>query len=204
MPVSLHQRNINLGTTALNGSLQAGYDLGNAIVMDAAGGDFDVSGTEAISLDASTTSNFTVAGNDAGAVFLNLAVSNSGAGSGRMTVTADLVQNTVGDFFVDATNTITLNSTGGQIEVGSDADAQNILIGTGAAARTITLGNVTGATAMVYNTGSGGHAFTGDMGFFGGTPASKPTITGSRGANAALASLLTELAGLGILTDSTS
>ena len=40
--------------------------------------------------------------------------------------------------------------------------------------------------------------------FYGGTPAAKPTITGSRGGNAALASLLTALAGLGLLTDSTT
>lgn len=42
------------------------------------------------------------------------------------------------------------------------------------------------------------------LGFYGATAAVKPTITGSRGANAALASLLTELATLGLLTDSTS
>jgi hypothetical protein len=42
------------------------------------------------------------------------------------------------------------------------------------------------------------------VGFFGGTPAAKPTVTGSRGSNAALASLLTALAGLGLLTDSSS
>ena len=40
--------------------------------------------------------------------------------------------------------------------------------------------------------------------FYGGTPAAKPTISGSRGANAALADLLTELATLGLITDSTS
>lgn len=42
------------------------------------------------------------------------------------------------------------------------------------------------------------------MAFYGGTPAAKPAITGSRGANAALASLLTQLAALGLITDSTS
>lgn len=41
-------------------------------------------------------------------------------------------------------------------------------------------------------------------GFFGATPAVKPTVTGSRGGNAALADLLTELATLGLLTDSSS
>lgn len=42
------------------------------------------------------------------------------------------------------------------------------------------------------------------MGFYGATPIVKPTITGSRGGNAALASLLTNLASLGIIIDSTS
>ena len=42
------------------------------------------------------------------------------------------------------------------------------------------------------------------IGFFGASVAVKPTITGSRGGNAALASLLTALAGLGLITDSTT
>lgn len=42
------------------------------------------------------------------------------------------------------------------------------------------------------------------IGFFGVTPAARPTITGSRGGNVALADLLTELASLGLVIDSTS
>ncbi|MEU8723510.1 hypothetical protein [Streptomyces antimycoticus] len=42
------------------------------------------------------------------------------------------------------------------------------------------------------------------LGFYGATAASKPTVTGSRGGNAALASLLTALATLGLVTDSTT
>ena len=42
------------------------------------------------------------------------------------------------------------------------------------------------------------------VGFFGTAPITKPTVTGSRGGNAALASLLTELANLGLITDSSS
>jgi hypothetical protein len=45
---------------------------------------------------------------------------------------------------------------------------------------------------------------SGELGFFGATPASKPTVTGSRGGNAALASLLTALAGLGLIVDNSS
>lgn len=42
------------------------------------------------------------------------------------------------------------------------------------------------------------------LGFYGTNPVSKPTVTGSRGGNAALASLLTGLAGQGLITDSTT
>jgi hypothetical protein len=42
------------------------------------------------------------------------------------------------------------------------------------------------------------------IGFYGTSPIAKPTVTGSRGGNAALADLLTELANLGLITDSTS
>lgn len=42
------------------------------------------------------------------------------------------------------------------------------------------------------------------VGFYGTAPAAKPTVTGSRGGNAALASLLTGLANLGLITDSSS
>jgi hypothetical protein len=43
-----------------------------------------------------------------------------------------------------------------------------------------------------------------NTGFFGATPAAKGTVTGSKGANVALASLLTTLAGYGLLTDSST
>lgn len=42
------------------------------------------------------------------------------------------------------------------------------------------------------------------LSFFGATPIAKPTITGSRGGNAALTNLLTQLAALGLITDSTT
>ena len=42
------------------------------------------------------------------------------------------------------------------------------------------------------------------LGFYGVTPVTKPTVTGSRGGNAALASALTALANLGLITDSST
>jgi hypothetical protein len=45
---------------------------------------------------------------------------------------------------------------------------------------------------------------TGPLGFYGATPVSKQSVTGSRGGNAALASLLTALASAGLITNSST
>lgn len=44
----------------------------------------------------------------------------------------------------------------------------------------------------------------GGLSFFNGTPAERPSVTGSRGGNAALASLLTVLGDMGLITDNTT
>lgn len=61
-----------------------------------------------------------------------------------------------------------------------------------------------GTTGLLQITSTTTKFLTSQLGFFSATPVSKPTVTGSRGANAALASLLTALANLGLLTDSTT
>ena len=67
-----------------------------------------------------------------------------------------------------------------------------------------------GADTTLARTSSGVLTLTGSLGvsgpvgFNGTAPASKPTVSGSRGSNAALASLLTALANMGLLTDSSS
>ena len=59
-----------------------------------------------------------------------------------------------------------------------------------------------GSSARVLQvSASGGNV---NIGFFGVTASSRPDITGSRGGNAALADLLTKLATLGLITDSTT
>lgn len=67
----------------------------------------------------------------------------------------------------------------------------------------ITLGStsitITGATTL-----TGNFTINGSLGFYDHAPEPKPTITGSKGGNAALASLLTALALLGLVTDSTT
>ena len=68
---------------------------------------------------------------------------------------------------IQSSGNITIDSSGGSIGLGADADSQAINVGTGAAARTITVGNVTGATAVNLNAGTGGLTFastgTGDI-----------------------------------------
>lgn len=67
--------------------------------------------------------------------------------------------------------------------------------------------NATDLVTLGTANASGGvvHGVTGGkISFFSATPIVKGTITGSKGANAALASLLTYLASLGLLTDSST
>ena len=59
--------------------------------------------------------------------------------------------------------------------------------------------NTSGVLTEVFSVANGNA-----IGFYGATPAVKPTVTGSRGGNAALADLLTELATLGLITDSST
>jgi hypothetical protein len=62
-----------------------------------------------------------------------------------------------------------------------------------------------GSTVLAYVTGTGGIGATLGLGLFGTSPvAIKPTVTGSKGANAALASLITVLAAYGLFIDDTT
>lgn len=78
---------------------------------------------------------------------------------------------------------------------------------TGAAPTLKPDGGDTNIGLNIYAKGSGTVmiGFTGQtVGFYGSAGTTKQTVTGSRGSNAALASLLTALAGYGLITDSSS
>jgi hypothetical protein len=64
--------------------------------------------------------------------------------------------------------------------------------------------NVTLTNAYALWVDDGSVRLDGNVGFFAATPAAKQTVTGSRGGNAALASLLTALATFGLITDSST
>ena len=68
-------------------------------------------------------------------------------------------------------------------------------------AQTLTMQNASGSPLTVDAVGN--TSFRGNLGANGTTPA-RPTVTGSRGGNAALASLMTGLAAIGLVTDSTT
>jgi hypothetical protein len=131
----------NLATGGTVTDLQTAYEGGNTIVTDATNGPLDVSGTQAISLDASAASNFTV---------------DSAALSLGTTTTGNVDVTSAGLLDLDATGALSVNSSGGAINIGDDAVAQPINVGTGAAARTISIGNTTGATAVLVDSGTGG------------------------------------------------
>lgn len=63
--------------------------------------------------------------------------------------------------------------------------------------------NAFGGNVLTINA-SGGATIPGSIGINGAAPPAKPAITGSRGGNAALASLLTGLASYGFITDNTT
>lgn len=97
-----------------------------------------------------------------------------------------------GQFFVQAT-LIDMASTGGVIV--DDTSSTGFQFGE-AGSGPISFDNA-GTGGIIFNGGSGGIGFA-------GTAVAYPTITGSRGGNVALANLLTALAGLGLITDSTT
>lgn len=110
------------------------------------------------------------------------------------------------------------NSTGSNLEImagdatvgGTDKNGGTLVIRSGIATGT-------GESGVQIQTAKSGASGTADrtpttiiealgdkLAFNGATPINKPTVTGSRGGNAALASLLTALAQLGLITDSTT
>lgn len=85
--------------------------------------------------------------------------------------------------------------------VGSATAAEALRI---AASRAVLIGRTTGLDTAGDLDVNNRLRVGGNVGFYGTTPVAKPAVTGSRGGNAALASLLTQLATLGLITDSTT
>ena len=117
--------------------------------------------------------------------------------------TVQFTANQTGCIFKQADNT-TNSATASTLTVrsanatGTTSTGADLVLssGTGTSAHGSVKVNVNSTTRIQAN-GTG-------LGFFAATPVAKPTVTGSKGANAALTSLLTQLASLGLITDSSS
>jgi hypothetical protein len=100
-------------------------------------------------------------------------------------------------------------NTGSQLLLYNAADPNNagrarfFVSGTGAGINAQASGAGSIPTALAFS-GFASYTFDGTIGFNGAAAVAKPTVTGSRGGNAALASLLTALASYGLITDSTT
>ena len=94
-------------------------------------------------------------GTGAAANVVTIGATNTTAALTLQTGTGAFTQTAGGAWDVNAVGAATLDSSGGAISIGADANAQAINVGTGAAARTITIGNATGATSVVLNAGTG-------------------------------------------------
>lgn len=148
-------------STATSGEL----DLTSAGLMDVNAGanlDIDVTGT----YDMLSTGTFTIAGTG------NSTVNATSGNLGLSTLVT-------GEVLIDGIDGVEINSSGGAIDIGNDADAQAINVGTGAAARTITVGNATGATAVDFDSGTGAFSFDSTVGE--ATPLMVLTTTGASG-----------------------
>jgi len=150
-----------IAITATSGGLD--FNAAGAVDINSSAGVINIGNdavAQAINIGTGAAARTITVGNATGASAL---VINTGTGgiSLASTGTGDITINSDDTLLLDADGVLELNSSGGAISLGNDADAQAINIGTGAAARTITVGNATGATALAINTGAtGGIDFT--------------------------------------------
>jgi len=114
--------------------------------------------------------------------------------AGRVGGPASSVDNTVPRF--DGTTGLLLQ--GSTVVIGDDGAV------TITGYTTIAGGQANGAWAVFGDLRHLGDPVAQKVSFWGATPVSKPTASGSRGGNAALASTLSALAALGLITDGTS
>ncbi len=184
---------IGIGANAGTGAISVGttgirtIDIGSAAVtaLTLAADAVDVNADAAITLDAAAASNFTTS---AGALTLDGATGvtiegnagavdiDGGAGTWDATTLALVATSTMD---LDAAGALSLNSSGGVINIGDNVIAQNMNIGTGGV-RTIAIGNATGATAIDIDAGTGGIAVdSGDAISLGAAASSDFTVAGT-------------------------
>jgi len=163
------------GANAHTIRLRTGTVAPNADSVPAtAGGDIYVQsdGTLWVSTAAGTGNWSDVSGGGGGAsLATTLGIGNLTGGNNISVSTGDsivgvaeLTLSSVTTMDLDATTALSINSSGGVINIGDDAVAQNINIGTGAAARVVSVGNSTGASGILLTSGSGDITLTPNAG----------------------------------------
>ena len=150
---------LSLIATAASVVISGGEAAADAVKLDAAAGGLDLNAALGITLDAGgaisldsagTESNFTLAGNDAGAVTLTVAVSNAGAGDAVLDIDADeILIDAVKSFSIDGGASSNLTVTG---------SAQSLtLAAAGGGAQKVEISSAgTGADALDINATAGG------------------------------------------------
>ncbi len=186
-----------------------------AIQLEATAGGINIDANNNITIDSAVgLINLTsVASTSAAAIKLDVS-----AGGIQIVTALDLDINATSDVFIDTTNgRIDLNATGSTssnaiqlnaVAGGVDIDSalQTNITSSQAAATAIIL-NASNASGGIEIQQQGTDRFKTDatgLSFFNKVTVAKPTVTGERDANPALADLLTDLASLGLLTDSTT
>lgn len=133
-------------------------------------------------------------------------VSNALATGNPLTISAQTTSSATG-----VGGALALRAGNGGASAGGAGGAVTVQPGTGSTAGQANLNHADGAVGVRLSGTPGAHVgtqainITADgLGFFDGTPATRPTITGSRGGNTALASLLSELNLMGLIADATT
>jgi len=142
-----------INTSAQTINIASGAAAANSTVNIFGG--IATAGTQTLNLATGASATAVNIGNATGATAIGItsgtgSIALASTGTGNITLDSD---NTL---LLDADGVLELNSSAGVIGIGNDADAQNINIGTGAAARVITMGNITGASQLVFNSGTAG------------------------------------------------
>ncbi len=121
--------------------------------------------------------------------------------SGKLTIStnADNIE------FTPAGGVVALSNAAGPALLNEAASSSNPTLVANRGDPTTGIASNTGGNLWLISSGGAVVALSpGGLGFYGASPTGKQTVTGSRGGNAALADLLTKLATLGLITDSTS
>ena len=151
------------GATSINGASTFGLNASSTISMNSTGGAINIgedTNTGAINVGTGSSARTITVGNaastalNANAKAINLTSVDALTltdGTASLALGGTGATTLVGATTVDlgATGAISLNSSGGAINIGNNDDAQSINVGTGSSARTIKLGKATDVTTKV-------------------------------------------------------